>query len=200
MSARRVPVLALTLFALVTGCSGAADAVEPVTVTPTPRVSVSSVAPSQTPTPSPTPEPVSVAEAEKTYRTIAEQVYLSEKSGGLRPDQAVPARLAALTTGSASKDYEQLLRQIWLKGSTWKSGRYVITGVRQVPLDKAHFSNALALESCEDGRSIRTSWSDGQETTGQLIHMTTWYQRSADGTLRQVDWLGRRVTSCDVSQ
>lgn len=198
MSARRVPVLALTLFALVTGCSGAADAVEPVTVTPTPRVSVSSVAPSQTPTPSPTSAPVSVAEAEKTYRTIIASYFEATQKGGVKSSDPLPDDISKRSSGVALAHYRTFLVQVRDKGIIWKSGTYAITAVRQTSVGEAHPTAAIALVTCDDWRSVRSLMPDGKTRTGILARTVSWYMRDTDGTVKQIDRDARKVKTCDA--
>lgn len=179
----------LAVAALATGCGATSSTDDPTTTSTPARTSAA-------PTSTPTPE-VTAAQAEKTYRDLTELQYQLLKQGGVSPDDKAPESLTALTDGQALKDHTSELNQAFNKGSKWKSGNYRITGIK-VSGDKSNPDAQVALESCEDGRSIQTSWGDGSTSNGQLVHVTSWYQKTADGKLKQIDYYSKRVSSCDV--
>lgn len=185
----RAGAAVLVAAALLAGC-GPASSADPTPTTPAATPS------SATPTPSPTPSPTA-AQAEKTYRDLTELQHQLLKQGGISPDDKAPASLRALTEGQALADYTSELVQAFNKGSKWISGWYTITGVTQID-DQSNPDAQIALVSCVDGRAIRTSWADGSTSNGNLVRVTSWYRITKDGTLKQIDFYSKKVSSCDV--
>ncbi|WP_167853871.1 hypothetical protein [Acidipropionibacterium timonense] len=183
--------------ALCAGCAatGAEGDPRPLT-TPTPsRTATATPGPTRSGTPTPTPTSADVAAAEKTYRTLTENVYQLEKQGGLQPGEKVPTIITDYAEGAALKGYDELLHKIWDLGSTWKSGRYRIVSVRAVPSQSTR-PGEITLVSCEDWRSIRTTWDDGHEGHGRLIKATTTYRVAKSGSATQRTFLWKQVKSC----
>ncbi|WP_071161957.1 hypothetical protein [Acidipropionibacterium acidipropionici] len=178
----------LAVATLATGC-GATSTTDDPPATSTPART------SATPASTPTPE-VTATQAEKTYRDLTEQLYQLEKQGGVSPDEKVPSSFTKYVDGAALKDYTDMLNQTFNKGGRWKSGTYKITGSKESE-DKSNPDAQIALESCEDWRQVRSSWPDGI-SNGQLIHVTSWYRKSDDGTIKQIAYNSKKVSSCDV--
>ena len=208
ISVRKVPmhhrgIAALIAVAALTGChsAGSTSAPTPTPSTPT-TTSASSVSASSSSTPSATPTPsagaVSAAEAEKVYRTIHKNKFELEKMGGLAPGEPAPLMLTNYASGSALKDYMTFMHQVSEQGIHWKSGTSTITAVREKTGDTTHPEAAIALESCEDGSSIRTVDRHGKAGHGRLTHVDSWYTRDKAGTAKMIAFNSVEVPSCDV--
>lgn len=208
ISVRKVPmhhrgIAALIAVAALTGCHSAGSTSAP---TPTPSTltttSASSVSASSSSTPSATPTPsagaVSAAEAEKVYRTIHRNKFELEKMGGLAPGEPAPLMLTNYASGSALKDYMTFMHQVSEQGIHWKSGTSTITAVREKTGDTTHPEAAIALESCEDGSSIRTVDRHGKAGHGRLTHVDSWYTRDKAGAVKMIAFNSVEVPSCDV--
>ena len=211
ISVRKVPMhhyrlgigTALIAVAALTGCHSAGSTSAP---TPTPSASTttsaSSVSASSSSTPSATPTPaagaVSAAEAEKVYRTIHRNKFELEKMGGLAPGEPAPLMITNYASGSALKDYMTFMHQVSEQGIHWKSGTSTITAVREKTGDTTHPEAAIALESCEDGSSIRTVDRHGKAGHGRLTHVDSWYTRDKAGAVKMIAFNSVEVPSCDV--
>ena len=211
ISVRKVPMhhyrlgigTALIAVAALTGCHSAGSTSAP---TPTPSASTttsaSSVSASSSSTPSATPTPsagaVSAAEAEKVYRTIHRNKFELEKMGGLAPGEPAPLMITNYASGSALKDYMTFMHQVSEQGIHWKSGTSTITAVREKTGDTTHPEAAIALESCEDGSSIRTVDRHGKAGHGRLTHVDSWYTRDKAGAAKMIAFNSVEVPSCDV--
>lgn len=208
ISVRKVPmrhrgIAALIAVAALTGCHSAGSTSAP---TPTPiastTTSASSVSASSSSTPSATPTPsagaVSAAEAEKVYRTIHRNKFELEKMGGLAPGEPAPLMITNYASGSALKDYMTFMHQVSEQGIHWKSGTSTITAVREKTGDTTHPEAAIALESCEDGSSIRTVDRHGKAGHGRLTHVDSWYTRDKAGAVKMIAFNSVEVPSCDV--
>lgn len=208
ISVRKVPmhhrgIAALIAVAALTGChsAGSTSAPTPTPSTPT-TTSASSVSASSSSTPSATPTPsagaVSAAEAEKVYRTIHRNKFELEKMGGLAPGEPAPLMITNYASGSALKDYMTFMHQVSEQGIHWKSGTSTITAVREKTGDTTHPEAAIALESCEDGSSIRTVDRHGKAGHGRLTHVDSWYTRDKAGAVKMIAFNSVEVPSCDV--
>lgn len=211
ISVRKVPMhhyrlgigTALIAVAALTGChsAGSTSAPTPTPSTPT-TTSASSVSASSSSTPSATPTPsagaVSAAEAEKVYRTIHRNKFELEKMGGLAPGEPAPLMITNYASGSALKDYMTFMHQVSEQGIHWKSGTSTITAVREKTGDTTHPEAAIALESCEDGSSIRTVDRHGKAGHGRLTHVDSWYTRDKAGAVKMIAFNSVEVPSCDV--
>lgn len=208
ISVRKVPmhhrgIAALIAVAALTGChsAGSTSAPTPTPSTPT-TTSASSVSASSSSTPSATPTPsagaVSAAEAEKVYRTIHKNKFELEKMGGLAPGEPAPLMITNYASGSALKDYMTFMHQVSEQGIHWKSGTSTITAVREKTGDTTHPEAAIALESCEDGSSIRTVDRHGKAGHGRLTHVDSWYTRDKAGAVKMIAFNSVEVPSCDV--
>lgn len=208
ISVRKVPmhhrgIAALIAVAALTGCHSAGSTSAP---TPTPSASTttsaSSVSASSSSTPSAAPTPsagaVSAAEAEKVYRTIHRNKFELEKMGGLAPGEPAPLMLTNYASGSALKDYMTFMHQVSEQGIHWKSGTSTVTAVREKTGDTTHPEAAIALESCEDGSSIRTVDRHGKAGHGRLTHVDSWYTRDKAGAVKMIAFNSVEVPSCDV--
>ena len=208
ISVRKVPmhhrgIAALIAVAALTGCHSAGSTSAP---TPTPSASTttsaSSVSASSSSTPSATPTPsagaVSAAEAEKVYRTVHRNKFELEKMGGLAPGEPAPLMITNYASGSALKDYMTFMHQVSEQGIHWKSGTSTITAVREKTGDTTHPEAAIALESCEDGSSIRTVDRHGKAGHGRLTHVDSWYTRDKAGAVKMIAFNSVEVPSCDV--
>ena len=211
ISVRKVPMhhyrlgigTALIAVAALTGCHSAGSTSAP---TPTPSASTttsaSSVSASSSSTPSATPTPsagaVRAAEAEKGYRTIHRNKFELEKMGGLAPGEPAPLMITNYASGSALKDYMTFMHQVSEQGIHWKSGTSTITAVREKTGDTTHPEAAIALESCEDGSSIRTVDRHGKAGHGRLTHVDSWYTRDKAGAVKMIAFNSVEVPSCDV--
>ena len=196
-------IAALIAVAALTGChsAGSTSAPTPTPSTPT-TTSASSVSASSSSTPSATPTPsegaVSAAEAEKVYRTIHKNKFELEKMGGLAPGEPAPLMITNYASGSALKDYMTFMHQVSEQGIHWKSGTSTITAVREKTGDTNHPEAAIALESCEDGSSIRTVDRHGKAGHGRLTHVDSWYTRDKAGAVKMIAFNSVEVPSCDV--
>ncbi|MES6783818.1 hypothetical protein U6N15_12415 [Cutibacterium acnes] len=196
-------IAALIAVAALTGCHSAGSTSAP---TPTPSASTttsaSSVSASSSSTPSATPTPsagaVSAAEAEKVYRTVHRNKFELEKMGGLAPGEPAPLMITNYASGSALKDYMTFMHQVSEQGIHWKSGTSTITAVREKTGDTTHPEAAIALESCEDGSSIRTVDRHGKAGHGRLTHVDSWYTRDKAGAVKMIAFNSVEVPSCDV--
>lgn len=208
ISVRKVPmhhrgIAALIAVAALTGCHSAGSTSAP---TPTPSASTttsaSSVSASSSSTPSAAPTPsagaVSAAEAEKVYRTIHRNKFELEKMGGLAPGEPAPLMLTNYASGSALKDYMTFMHQVSEQGIHWESGTSTVTAVREKTGDTTHPEAAIALESCEDGSSIRTVDRHGKAGHGRLTHVDSWYTRDKAGAVKMIAFNSVEVPSCDV--
>lgn len=184
---------ALIAVAAVAGCRSTDS-------TPTPPPSRVSATTSASSTLSPTPSAgaVSAADAEKVYRTLHTNVFALEKKGGLIPGEPTPASLSDYASGQALKDYMTYMHQVSGMGITWKTGASKITAVHEKTGDTAYPEAAIALESCEDGSSIRTIHRDGKAGHGRLTHVDSWYARNKAGTIKMIAFNSMEVPSCDV--
>ena len=209
ISVRKVPmhhrgIAALIAVAALTGChsAGSTSAPTPTPSTPTTTSASSVSASSSSSTPSATPTPsagaVSAAEAEKVYRTIHKNKFELEKMGGLAPGEPAPLMLTNYASGSALKDYMTFMHQVSEQGIHWKSGTSTITAVREKTGDTTHPEAAIALESCEDGSSIRTVDRHGKAGHGRLTHVDSWYTRDKAGAVKMIAFNSVEVPSCDV--
>lgn len=196
-------IAALIAVAALTGCHSAGSTSAP---TPTPSASTttsaSSVSASSSSTPSATPTPsagaVSAAEAEKVYRTVHRNKFELEKMGGLAPGEPAPLMITNYASGSALKDYMTFMHQVSEQGIHWKSGTSTITAVLEKTGDTTHPEAAIALESCEDGSSIRTVDRHGKAGHGRLTHVDSWYTRDKAGAVKMIAFNSVEVPSCDV--
>lgn len=196
-------IAALIAVAALTGCHSAGSTSAP---TPTPSASTttsaSSVSASSSSTPSATPTPsagaVSAAEAEKVYRTIHRNKFELEKMGGLAPGEPAPLMITNYASGQALKDYMTFMHQVSEQGIHWKSGTSTVTAVREKTGDTTHPEAAIALESCEDGSSIRTVDRHGKAGHGRLTHVDSWYTRDKAGAVKMIAFNSVEVPSCDV--
>ena len=209
ISVRKVPmhhrgIAALIAVAALTGChsAGSTSAPTPTPSTPTTTSASSVSASSSSSTPSATPTPsagaVSAAEAEKVYRTIHKNKFELEKMGGLAPGEPAPLMITNYASGSALKDYMTFMHQVSEQGIHWKSGTSTITAVREKTGDTTHPEAAIALESCEDGSSIRTVDRHGKAGHGRLTHVDSWYTRDKAGAVKMIAFNSVEVPSCDV--
>lgn len=183
----------IAVAAVASGCQSSGSASES---SPTPTPTLSSV--SATPTPTPSAGAVSKAEAEKVYRTLQANVFALEKAGGLVPGEPAPKALTDYASGSALDDYMAYMHQVAAVGWKWKSGDSTVTAVREKKDDTNHPEAAIALESCEDGSSIRSVDRHGKADTGRIVHMDSWYARDKAGTVKQIAFHSVEVKSCDV--
>ena len=204
ISVRKVPmhhrgIAALIAVAALTGChsAGSTSAPTPTPSTPT-TTSTQAPTPSLTPSSTPSAGAVSAAEAEKVYRTIHKNDFELEKMGGLAPGEPAPLMLTNYASGSALKDYMTFMHQVSEQGIHWKSGTSTITAVREKTGDTTHPEAAIALESCEDGSSIRTVDRHGKAGHGRLTHVDSWYTRDKAGTVKMIAFNSVEVPSCDV--
>ena len=205
ISVRKVPMhhyrlgigTALIAVAALTGCHSAGSTSAP-TPTPSPPTTTSTASASRTSSPTPSAGAVSAAEAEKVYRTIHKNKFELEKMGGLAPGEPAPLMLTNYASGSALKDYMTFMHQVSEQGIHWKSGTSTITAVREKTGDTTHPEAAIALESCEDGSSIRTVDRHGKAGHGRLTHVDSWYTRDKAGTVKMIARNGVEVPSCDV--
>ena len=197
-------IAALIAVAALTGChsAGSTSAPTPTPSTPTTTSASSVSASSSSSTPSATPTPSAgggrAAEAEKGYRTIHRNKFELEKMGGLAPGEPAPLMLTNYASGSALKDYMTFMHQVSEQGIHWKSGTSTITAVREKTGDTTHPEAAIALESCEDGSSIRTVDRHGKAGHGRLTHVDSWYTRDKAGAVKMIAFNSVEVPSCDV--
>ena len=202
ISVRKVPmhhrgIAALIAVAALTGCHSAGSTSAP-TPTPNTPTTTSTASASHTSSPTPSAGAVSVAEAEKVYRTIHKNDFELEKMGGLAPNQPATLMITNYASGSALKDYMTFMHQVYDLGIHWKSGTSTITAVREKTGDTTHPEAAIALESCEDGSSIRTVDRHGKAGHGRLTHVDSWYTRDKAGTVKMIAFNSVEVPSCDV--
>lgn len=203
MHHHRIIVAAIAVAALTVGCHST-DSTSARTPTPSASTttSASSVSASSSSTPSATPTPsagaVSAAEAEKVYRTVHRNKFELEKMGGLAPGEPAPLMITNYASGSALKDYMTFMHQVSEQGIHWKSGTSTITAVREKTGDTTHPEAAIALESCEDGSSIRTVDRHGKAGHGRLTHVDSWYTRDKAGAVKMIAFNSVEVPSCDV--
>lgn len=185
--------------ALCAGCAatGAEGDPRPLTTPSASRTATATPGPTLSATPTPTPSPADVAAAEKTYRTLTENVYQLEKQGGLQPGEKVPTIITDYAEGDSLAYYDRLLHQIWNAGSTWKSGTYKIVFVR-ASKNRPSRQGEVALDACEDWSAIRTSWTDGHDGHGVIIRSTTTYRITNDGAAMLTTYAGKRVDTCAV--
>ena len=181
----------ITIAALASGCQSNSSASAP-SPTPTPTVT------SATPSPTPSAGAISAADAEKVYRTAYINNFEVEKMGGLAPGESAPLMLTNYASGQALKNYMIFNRKVYNLGIRWKSGAPKITAVREKKGDTTYPEAAIALESCEDGRSIRTVDRHGEADHGRIIHLDSWYARDKKGTVKMIARNGVEVPSCDV--
>ena len=198
ISVRKAPmhhrgIAALIAVAALTGCHSAGS-----TSAPTPTTTTSTASASRTSSPKPSAGAVSAAEAEKVYRTIHKNDFELEKMGGLAPNQPAPLMITNYASGQALKSYTTFNHKVYDLGIHWKSGTSTITAVREKTGDTTHPEAAIALESCEDGSSIRSVDRHGQADHGRLTHVDSWYARDKAGTVKMIARNGVEVPSCDV--
>lgn len=204
-SARKVPMhhyrlgigTALIAVAALTGCHSAGSTSAP-TPTPSTSTTTSTASASHTSSPTPSAGAVSAAEAEKVYRTVHRNKFELEKMGGLAPGEPTPLMLTNYASGQALKDYMTFMHQVSEQGIQWKSGTSTVTAVREKTGDTTHPEAAIALESCEDGSSIRTVDRHGKAGHGRLTHVDSWYARDKAGAVKMITFNSVEVPSCDV--
>ena len=184
---------ALIAVAAVAGCRSTDS-------TPTPPPSRVSATTSASSTLSPTPSAgaISAADAENIYRTVQANKIALYKKGGLAPGEPAPATLSNYATGQALTDYMTYMHQISGQGIKITSGNSSVTAVREKKGDTTYPEAAIALESCEDGSSIRSVDRHGQADHGRLTHVDSWYARDKKGTIKMIARNGVEVSSCDV--
>ena len=205
ISVRKVPMhhyrlgigTALIAVAALTGCHSAGSTSAP-TPTPSTPTTTSTASASRTSSPKPSAGAVSAAEAEKVYRTIHKNDFELEKMGGLAPNQPAPLMITNYASGQALKSYTTFNHKVYDLGIHWKSGTSTITAVREKTGDTTHPEAAIALESCEDGSSIRTVDRHGKAGHGRLTHVDSWYTRDKAGTVKMIAFNSVEVPSCDV--
>ena len=205
ISVRKVPMhhyrlgigTALIAVAALTGCHSAGSTSAP-TPTPSTPTTTSTASASRTSSPTPSAGAVSAAEAEKVYRTIHKNDFELEKMGGLAPNQPAPLMITNYASGQALKSYTTFNHKVYDLGIHWKSGTSTITAVREKTGDTTHPEAAIALESCEDGSSIRTVDRHGKAGHGRLTHVDSWYTRDKAGTVKMIAFNSVEVPSCDV--
>ena len=90
------------------------------------------------------------------------------------------------------------MHQISGQGIKITSGNSSVTAVREKKGDTTYPEAAIALESCEDGSSIRSVDRHGQADHGRLTHVDSWYARDKKGTIKMIARNGVEVSSCDV--
>jgi putative uncharacterized protein (fragment) len=197
MHHHRIIVAAIAVAALTVGCHST-DSTSAPTPTPSASTTTSTSSASHTSSPTPSAGAVSAAEAEKVYRTIHKNKFELEKMGGLAPGEPAPLMITNYASGSALKDYMTFMHQVSEQGIHWKSGTSTITAVREKTGDTTHPEAAIALESCEDGSSIRTVDRHGKAGHGRLTHVDSWYTRDKAGTVKMIAFNSVEVPSCDV--
>ena len=200
-SVRKVPMhhyrlgigTALIAVAAVAGCRSTDS-------TPTPPPSRVSATTSASSTLSPTPSAgaISAADAENIYRTVQANKIALYKKGGLAPGEPAPATLSNYATGQALTDYMTYMHQISGQGIKITSGNSSATAVREKKGDTTYPEAAIALESCEDGSSIRSVDRHGQADHGRLTHVDSWYARDKKGTVKMIAFNSTEVPTCDV--
>ena len=194
---RHLSAAVLIAVAALTGChsAGSTSAPTPTPSTPTPTSTASA---SHTSSPTPSAGAVSAAEAEKVYRTLTANVSALEKAGGLVPGEPAPKTLTDYASGQALKDYMTFNHKVSNLGLRWKSGMPRITVVREKKGDTTHPEAAIALESCEDGRSVQTVDRHGEAGHGRIVHVDSWYARDKAGAVKMIAFNSAEVPSCDV--
>ena len=200
-SVRKVPMhhyrlgigTALIAVAAVAGCRSTDS-------TPTPPPSRVSATTSASSTLSPTPSAgaISAADAENIYRTVQANKIALYKKGGLAPGEPAPATLSNYATGQALTDYMTYMHQISGQGIKITSGNSSATAVREKKGDTTYPEAAIALESCEDGSSIRSVDRHVQADHGRLTHVDSWYARDKKGTVKMIAFNSTEVPTCDV--
>lgn len=178
---------------LLTGCDGTAGASTAPATTPT-APSPSTTPTSATPNPTPSVDPL-VTQAEAVYRKqfdVIRQIYLL---GGLPMGAKPPATLTQYVTGQALADRVSELNQVNELGLKHVSGSSTISVVRVSAQEMA--GAVVALESCEDGRRLVSKGKNGKSSTGDLVHVISYYARSGTG-LKMMYFLNHRVASCPV--
>ena len=188
---------ALIAVAALTSCHSAGSTSAP-TPTPSTPTTTSTASASRTSSPKPSAGAVSAAEAEKVYRTIHKNKFELEKMGGLAPGEPAPLMITNYASGQALKSYTTFNHKVYDLGIHWKSGTSTITAVREKTGDTTHPEAAIALESCEDGSSIRTVDRHGKAGHGRLTHVDSWYTRDKAGTVKMIAFNSVEVPSCDV--
>lgn len=118
--------------------------------------------------------------------------------GGLAPGEPAPLMITNYASGQALKDYMTFMHQVSEQGIHWKSGTSTVTAVREKTGDTTHPEAAIALESCEDGSSIRTVDRHGKAGHGRLTHVDSWYTRDKAGAVKMIAFNSVEVPSCDV--
>lgn len=182
MTTARRTATALACLALLAGTAGcgekstAAPASTP-TIIPTlpPQPSSHSAMPSTTPSTAGSADVLSVAAAEDVYRKAfqaTDDIYLR---GGLPATAPTDSQLAALMTGEALDGTMTLVKELKKNGITHVSGTNSIVRVQELKGYK-HGDSQLALESCEDGRSLRNRAGDGTISPGQMSYVISTYK------------------------
>lgn len=193
MHHHRIIVAAVAVAALTVGCHSTGS-----TSAPTPAPSASTVSASPAPSPTPTACAISATDAENIYRTVQANKIALYKKGGLAPGEPAPATLSNYATGQALTDYMTYMHQISGQGIKITSGNSSVTAVREKKGDTTYPEAAIALESCEDGSSIRSVDRHGQADHGRLTHVDSWYARDKKGTVKMIAFNSTEVPTCDV--
>lgn len=181
-----VALSATVMLMSLAGCGDKAPAATP-TVTPSvvpslpPSVSVTPTTASATPSTSTTP--ATADDAIALYRTYFDAFNRSLVEGGVAKGDQLPSDIASVVAEDAASGtltFLQNVNQLKLKRV---SGDITIMAVRKaaVPLD--HKGSTLTLESCEDGRTLRTKKADGTVVPGVIAYVVTTY-KVIDGQLK----------------
>ncbi len=181
---------AICVLAAMTACTtgGASPAPTPTT---TPTLPAASSAPSPSSNPS---QEALIEEAIAVYKRSFEARWKQFKAGGLAPDAPVPASFSSTMSGDALDRALAEQYDGFLQGIEIVSGDPTILDVRS-PATSSLGTGIVGLESCEDGRAIKSRDPDGLMTTGALNKVDIKVERS-EGKLTVVDFENTEVEQC----
>lgn len=134
-------------------------------------------------------------QAEQIYRDRFALYFKTYLAGGIAPGTPAPAAFKELMTGQAVTDTMTEMGQVETQGLRHKSGTSIISAI--APSTKQMAGAVVALQSCEDGRSVTSINSAGEVTHGRLVSMTSYYTHE-DGRLKMMYYMGKAVRSCAV--
>lgn len=180
---------------LAAGCDAEGQASPKTKPTATPTIQTTTATPTHTPTPSTNPyEAKAIAAYKKAFETATAWALV----GGLAPGNDVPAGLSETMTDQALTDQISALRQVYDLGLDRQSGEAVLGKIRRSTKQRA--GNVVALDSCEDGRSIINKRPNGKTSRGRLIFKTSYYAvDQKTGTVKMTYYYGEEVTSCPIA-
>lgn len=179
---RKDLAVALGATVMLTGLAGCGDKAPAAPATATPSA-VPSLPPSMTVTPAASSATPSTAAATATaddaialYRAYFDAFNHAFVAGGVADGEPLPDSLASLVAEDAASGTLTYLRKVKANNVQHISGIPTVMAVRKASVPLTHNGSTITLESCEDGRSVRSKKADGTVVPGEIGYVITTYK------------------------